>query len=356
MADSAEGTAPKDAAALKGEAGASIAAEDAERFAEAFVPSWQFDQAPFTPGVMTQEEMERLSGATVPSAPPAAPVTPPPPPAFRDDLTASDVDVSTMVDHGERRAPVLASPPPVAPPPSDLAPLGQPTQPMVQPTGPAGISGRGTLMMAGGPPAAPIPSAPPPPPPVQNRGNTARMKAPQVAQQPARLAPVMARPQDEDSASLMLGKPKRAPLIIAAVALVGAVAIFAGVRAMSHGEETGQTTTATAAPPPPPAAHTEETAIPPPPPPAEPPVAAAAAAPADPVADTPRAAAPAPPPRPPPVVAVTALPPSPRPTPAAPPPPRVAAQAAPAPRPAPAPPPKSSTKASGGGIVRDNPF
>jgi len=148
MSDSAEGSARKasldvgDGSARGEGAAASLAPEEAERLAEAFIPSWQFDQATFTPGVMSQEEMERLaspSSRPVPVAPIVGigslgghPQTPGEK-TFGDEMTSSDVDVSGLEPKSFANT-VIDPSPPMAPPPSALAPLGRPiTQPMVQP-------------------------------------------------------------------------------------------------------------------------------------------------------------------------------------------------------------------------------
>jgi hypothetical protein len=344
MSDSAEGSAPK-AAQATGEGAGSIAPEEAERLAEGFVPSWQFDQAGFTPGVMSAEEMERLAAPTG-TPPPVAPV--PMAGAFAEEMTASDVDMSGMGDQAPPRNAPIAVSPPAAPPASALAPAPQPvarsaTQPMVQPA----VSTRGTLMMAGGPPAQPPPAQEPPrsarpkAPPPQSVRPAPQQQRPQQ-QRPRRPAPATAQPSADDTGSLLLLKRSyKGPLLIAGIGLVAAIAIFVGVRSTSH-DDSPQPTSATAAPPPPAAAHTEESAIPPPPPAAEPATAAATPEAIEPAPAPKPQAAPPPPPPPRPAVAVAA-------------PRQEAPRTAPV-RPAPAAPPKSTPKSGGGGIVRDNPF
>ena len=64
MSDSAEGNVPKAApqAASTEPQPMTLAPEEAEKFASAFVPSWQFDDAPFSAGTMGQAELEQLGG------------------------------------------------------------------------------------------------------------------------------------------------------------------------------------------------------------------------------------------------------------------------------------------------------
>src|ERR1700722_7436640 len=58
MSDSA-GNLPKPNPTADGERGA-LAPEDADRFASTFVPSWQFDEAPFTAGPMNPADLQEL--------------------------------------------------------------------------------------------------------------------------------------------------------------------------------------------------------------------------------------------------------------------------------------------------------
>jgi hypothetical protein len=367
MVDSAEGNAPKDSSQARPEGGsAPLTIEDAERFAEAFVPSWQFDQAPFTPGVMSQEEIERLAAASSPVPMPVAPSGAP----FSDELTASDVDISPLLGSSPSQSFAVAGAPPAAPPPAALAPLPPPPAPPAAPVSPS-LSPKGTLMMAGGPPLQTRPAAegrasrpaPKPRPSSQPAPASRAPAAPRNGSAQRAAAPaVPVKPSEEDTARLLLKRPSRGPFILGGVGVVAVIAIVIGLRAMSHGEEPSGIAGPTASPPAA-AAAAATTAraddIPPPPPPADPtPPAQPAATNGAPVVPTPVNQAPAP------VAAPLAAPLAPAPRPAQAPAPHPVVAAPPPPRPPPpaarpASPPtqaKTTTKPSGGGIVRDNPF
>src|SRR5579859_2361867 len=102
MSDSAEGNFPKPAAgtAAKGDGGgqpAGLAPEDADRIASAFVPSWQFDEAPFTAGAMNPADLEELGASSGVNSDRTIVDPATKPRSEHDDLTASDVDVSNLV-------------------------------------------------------------------------------------------------------------------------------------------------------------------------------------------------------------------------------------------------------------------
>ena len=70
MSDSVEGDVPRPGAAKAsaerpdGKAEGGLKAEDAERFAAAFVPVWQFDEAPFSAGArFSAGELEELGAS-----------------------------------------------------------------------------------------------------------------------------------------------------------------------------------------------------------------------------------------------------------------------------------------------------
>jgi len=334
MSDSTEGDPSKlDPAAASG-GGMGLAPEDAERFAAAFVPSWQFEpgrsedtsQAPMPFGGLSSAEIEQLSnpGLVAPSMLAAPPV----PQGLGTDgaLTTAYVDASA-----------LAAP---APPPAAAAAVRQ------------------TLLMHGAPVTAqpsvaeqpqekPARSQPAPSSPPQSNPRKTKSARPEpVVQAPAPAVPQSARARspergsrNEDTARIPLKKSGLSGVGGVVIGGVVGLLILAGIvgsRALS-----GPEPAASIAPPPPP--RTPDTAVPPPPPPTTEVTAAQPPAPSTPAQDTRVKPGPA---------AVTAPPPPP-PQPA---PQQTAKAPAPAWHPPPHPAPKNPTKPGGGGIVRDNPF
>ena len=290
------------------EASSGLSAEEAERLAAAFKPSWEFDEAPFAPmapgnGALDGSQIDALAaGGVRPEviSPPESRTVPPHAPPPR--VETNEPEVSVIIDRSITAA-ALEAPRPAAPPSR-------------------------------------------PPPPAQAPFAAPAFAAPAPQQRP--VAPVF-RPQHgmaDESIQIpaSLTKSNRGLFIGLAVAVAAAALVF-----VVHGAMSSDDTPATTAPTATAAAAVATTAAPSPIPP-PPPVAAIPPPP-------PVAATPPPPP-------VTATPPSApvaTPQPATVTPVRNAAPVHAAPRPAPPPPhrpapPKSPTKPSGGGIVRDVPF
>ncbi len=355
MSDSADGNVPKPAGGSQGEGGdaAKLAADEAERFASAFVPSWQFEEAaPLAPAAASQRDLEEVgasSGVNSDRTMVDSPAASPPP---QEDLTAADVDVSGLA--ARMKEPSLAGAgrqatvnyPGAIPPPAGAAPrMNQTVMGMGMGMGMAGAPDPGrdaaaTLVI---PPNAavsaanPVPSAtllmapatkPQPPAAPPGRARTMPLTAARPQPRPAFPSPAPFSP--DDSIEYPIRKSNKG-LVIGALVVVAGAAVFIGLRAMGGGKQSAavaptQVTATTA---------TAENRIPPPPPVVAPP-------------DT-QTAAPLPPPPPvvktSPPVAGAAAPPAGRPS----------APSRPSP-PRPPPTPRTPPKSGGGGIVRDNPF
>jgi hypothetical protein len=361
MSDSA-GNLPKPNPGPNGEGGG-LAPEDADRFASAFVPSWQFDEAPFAAGAMNAADLQELGAPSsnvasdrtlVDRAPPGpGNALAAKPPETGEEMTAADVDVSGLVaqmNSAGSTQPSAAQPQPFASRQATVFGLAQPPPPQApgpfapQPAPPMPLAA--TLAAPAPPPAAPAPFVVPPPAPLQQ----APVQYAQPLFQPPAGSPgsnaFVSRPAfqrvgPDDSVGLPVRKSNTGLMVGGLVALA-AVAVFAGIHFMkSEPPASEQHVEAVAAKPaatenhiPPPPAETETTAAAPPPP-AE--TAMPAAALPKPALAT-QSPAPAPPQR----------------------------QAIPAHQPSrdvsepvhshPAAPPKSPTRSGSGGIVRDNPF
>jgi hypothetical protein len=324
MSDSAEGDAsrpgatPTASAELAADSG--LKPDEADRFASAFVPAWQFEEAPFSAAAqLSKSEIEELA-ATAGAQGNSTIVDHGAPPFAREVPGSAKTELSSPAGSGATKLEPFAtdsattdtdSLPPVFP---------QPDVPIT----PAPAPAVGTV---------PLPAAPSPPRILQaNENANANQSIPALSPSPTL--------DDSDFSPRRTNKGT----LIAVGGGVAVLVIVAGVLLTRGGESPAAATTATApttaappTPPPLPRAN-EESRIPPPPAVAEPSPPPATPAP-------PRSAAPPPIPTPPP-----ATPTHPSSTV-----PSRAPEATHAPRNLP-PVLKGSTKANGGGIVRDNPF
>jgi hypothetical protein len=280
------------------EAGGEISPEDAERFAAAFRPSWELDDAPFT------------------QAPAVA----------KEDLLSLSADANTLVDAARPDEPF-------GPAPSTSQPAANPlvnTQPL----------------------AAKPPQKPPPPKPVQAvSAPTGYDGVAPLYIKPPRKGGQSGATSTRDDLEVPIKKSNKG-IVFAVIGVVVLAGVGFALRVALSGDDakpTPPTQTQTTSP----AQQDTSRAVPPPPPPTE--------ATSTPAAPTAKSTAAAPTTTTPPKDTATsavaaanthATPP----TPPAPPPKPVAAAPQPKPQPQPPSQPKTPPKPAGGGIVRDNPF
>jgi hypothetical protein len=307
---------------------ARIEPETAERFASAFVPAWQFDDAPFSAGTpLSPEEIQALDAgggavsARVDLSALASPID--------EELTASDLEPPIFVAIGGDPEEVEA-----------LTPQEEP---------PAPVSAVRRVSVAPDPSANAALSTDPVPPP--RRSDPVRAEPSVVISDDlirevmALSARVSSAEQEADEALPTPGLDDtgvfRAPRSSKRLVVGGAVAAILGVLGflLVRAEAPAQPAPSSVAPP---SAHAvEPIPVAPPLPPRPSDVTATA------VSATPATQAPAPP-----IPARSALPPAPLPPRQATTTPPTRSQESPRPRT----PPKSPPKPAGGGIIRDNPF
>jgi hypothetical protein len=331
--------------------GARLSVEDADRAAAAFVPLWQFDEAPFAASPkLADAELHALS---VPAAAAAVLV---PTPAFGASASAPTVSAaSTEQELLESRSTVKMTP-------VHIPNAPRPTEPELP-----------SVMLVES--ATPAPVAPGDPlrdkvtvsvrtvSPVKPDASPESQREPKTDPALSRARPARRPMAEPDDVGAGYNLPRsRTPLLVG-VGVLGSALLIVIVYAISSamsGPPAAASSTSTAS-----AMHTEtpprpaEPGVGIPPPPAVDDTTAAAPPPAAAPAPTPPppvVAAPPPPP-PVPVVNVASLPPAPPPHAVHEPPPPVAHTIHTAPPPArPRPPRKSTPTPASGGIVRDNPF